>query len=96
MKNIVYLSGKVTGEDFLKTYLKFEKQEKQYYPDRWIVINPMKICNVKWSWIRCMIVCIWYVFKATDMCMLPDWKESRGAKIEHWIAIKRGIIIKYL
>ncbi len=96
MKAIVYISGKVTGEDFLKTYLKFEKVEKGYPKEKWEVINPMKLCRVEWSWLKCMIVCIFHLFKATDMCMLPDWVNSRGAKIEHWIAKKRKLIIKYL
>lgn len=84
-KAVFYISGKITGLNYIRTWYKFLEAEESY---NWKgeVINPLKLCKTSWSWLRCMIVCIWNLLRATDIIMLPDWKESRGARIEHRIA----------
>jgi hypothetical protein len=52
-------------------------------------INPMKLCKPHWNWARCMAKTIFFlVFKAGAIVLLPDWKESKGARIEFRIAKK--------
>lgn len=41
---------------------------------------------VCYSWRTCMIVTVWNLIKCPMVFMLKDWKESRGARIEHRIA----------
>ena len=37
-------------------------------------------------WILCMLVCIYHLLKCSYVYFLNDWKQSRGARIEHRIA----------
>lgn len=93
--NKVFISGKVSGTDLEETKRKFTSAERVaeryfriefgYYPKN--VINPTQLglTNAD-SWLMCMIVCIWHLLKCNTIFMLSDWKESRGARIEHRIA----------
>jgi hypothetical protein len=84
------LVGKVTGENRVKTLQKFSDAAhltKVKYPAK-EVINPMDLCRVRWSWFRCMVVCLYnLIFKADAIALLPDWCNSKGARIEVLTAI---------
>ena len=47
-------------------------------------------------WSEYMRVCIRYLMKCDVAYFLPDWKDSRGAKVEHQLCVDLGIEIKYL
>ena len=89
MCKIYQLVGKVTGEDRIKTLKKFSEAayltEVKYAAQK--VINPMNLCSVKWSWFRCMTVCLYNLIKADTVVLLPDWCNSKGARIEVLTAI---------
>lgn len=88
IKNI-YIAGAVTSDikehGYLHCYQKFENAEKtvaKYFPGA-TIYNPMKICKADWSWIRCMVVCLWVlIFKCDTAIFLEDYKTSKGAMIE--------------
>jgi len=63
------------GKNF-KFFIEFYKKKK------WIVDD--------YNWIRCIIrdLNIMRQKKITHILMLPDWKQSKGAVIEHYIASK--------
>jgi hypothetical protein len=83
----IYLAGKVSGLTFIEAYQNFCDQDLQF-AGRGTTINPMKKCHPNWSWIRCMIVCLYYlVFHCNRISLQPNWKQSKGAKIEVLIAI---------
>lgn len=84
-KERIFLSGKVSGEDYHKAYRKFSDAEKSL-ESSYKVSNPMVLCRQEWSWLRCMAVCLWHLSKCRHIYMLPDWRESRGARIEHRFA----------
>ena len=86
-KEIVYISGKITGEDFIDTLVKFERAEKYLKELGYDVINPLKIAtNIPkfiiddYEWI--MSICKALLRKANRIYMLKDWKYSNGAKEE--------------
>ena len=84
------LVGKVTGEDRNKALIKFCQavsfaQVKYLKRD---VINPMALCRPNWSWFRCMVVCLYSIaFKVSTIVLLPDWVDSKSARIEVAVAI---------
>lgn len=94
----IYISGKITGlnsecakslfygaEKFLETQGEME------------VINPMRYIEFVdgWTWQQYMIEDIKLLFTCTDIFMLNNWKDSKGAKIEHSIAEILGLNIVY-
>lgn len=98
----IYIAGKVTMDvqenGYLNCFRKFNDAENYLQlgsdgfcnPDIYKKIkfyNPMKICKADWSWIRCMVVCLWVlVFKCDTIILLPDYKESKGALLEFKVA----------
>jgi hypothetical protein len=85
--NKIYLAGKVSGLKWEHAYQNFYLAEMANR-NRGHIINPMRICKANWSWIRCMIVCIYQlIFKCNRIYLQWNWTESRGAKIEVVVAI---------
>ncbi|MDR0618298.1 MAG: DUF4406 domain-containing protein [Bacteroidales bacterium] len=98
-KNI-QLVGRISGDDDYA--VKFAITERRIYDAYRAttilnVINPVTICNYNWSWYRCVAKCLWsLIFRAHAVAVLPDFKESRGAKIELAVAILLGKKIIWL
>ena len=94
-KLTIYIAGAVTSDikehGYLHCYQKFENAEKtvaKYFPGA-IIYNPMKLCKADWSWMRCMVVCLWVLLKKCDaIVLIDDYKTSKGAMIELRCAIR--------
>jgi hypothetical protein len=98
MTERIYLSGPISGiknnnrEEFEKAQIKLEKEG-------FIVSNPLVICqslgnDAPYGEYMC------YDIRALTYCdsiyMLPGWKQSRGAMMEHMIALMIGLkVIDY-
>lgn len=82
----IFVSGKISGEDYYQAYRKFSDAEKHLESLGYKVVNPMVLCKKHWSWIRCMAVCLWHLVGCKGIYQLPDWRSSRGARIEYRIA----------
>lgn len=78
----VFISGKVSDLPYLVAYGNFSNAERTLAAMGYEVVNPMKICKQNWSWLRCMIKCLWAIFFCKKVYQLPDWKDSKGARIE--------------
>jgi hypothetical protein len=79
----VFISGKVSDLPYLVAYGNFSNAERTLAAMGYEVVNPMKICKQNWSWLRCMIKCLWAIFFCKKVYQLPDWKDSKGARIEY-------------
>ena len=82
----IFVSGKISGEDYYMAYRKFSDAEKHLESLGYKVVNPMVLCKKHWSWLRCMAVCLWHLVGCKGIYQLPDWRLSRGARIEYRIA----------
>ena len=82
----VFISGKVSGEDYYVALRKFCDAEKHLEKIGYNVINPMMLCCRQWSWLRCMIVCIRHLLSCHCIYQLSNWQQSRGARIENIVA----------
>jgi hypothetical protein len=78
----VFISGKVSDLPYLVAYGNFANAERTLAAMGYEVVNPMKICKQNWSWVRCMAKCLWAIFFCKKVYQLPDWKDSKGARIE--------------
>lgn len=87
-KRLLYIAGKVTGEDIELCKRKFLMAE-MYATEHFKTdcFNPLYHVKQKWSWLRAMLFCVFHLLKdCNSIFMLQDWKSSRGAKIEHFFA----------
>lgn len=94
-KTKVYISGKVSGCDLGETFIKFQRAEAaiwfKLFPEmmEWNIVNPVRIgLTEKDSWLKCMLITIYHLLPCSHIYMLKDWKESKGARIERWVAKK--------
>lgn len=86
-KEKIYLAGKVTGDP--KYREKFAAGVRHFEELNWRkedIVNPAEECPACWPWWRCMLRCVRLLLGCGFVAMLPDWRESRGARVEHWIA----------
>lgn len=65
------------------------------FPQQIEVVNPTSFkLDSRPYWVA-MLVCLWNLRRCKYVYMLRDWKESRGARIEHRFAKRRRKMIIY-
>jgi hypothetical protein len=95
-KNKIYISGAVTGIE-ISAVLFFEKAERKLKGQGFEVVNPMTIeHNHDLTWNSYMRVDLKALLDCDYIFMLSNWKGSRGAKIEHQLALdlEMGILFQ--
>jgi len=98
-KKKIYVSGKITGLDINEATKMFKDAagfvEKVMEEE---AVNPMGLVeqNDDWLWIDYMRVDIEALIYCDGIIMLPNWKESDGAKVEHELAKGLKLKIYYL
>lgn len=87
-KNKVYISGPISGliyEDVVKT---FDKAESKLKAEGYEVVNPLNNGLSKDShWNEHMRIDIKMMLDCDTIYMLSGWHRSKGAKIEHSLAV---------
>ena len=78
----VFISGKVSGIEYYVAYQTFANADRTLSAMGYTVVNPMKLCKKRWSWLRCMARCLWAIIFCDKIYQLDNWQESRGARIE--------------
>lgn len=96
-KEIVYISGKVTGLDLVKVKAQFEKAERYFEELGYQVVNPMKdIIDESHPWEYYMRNDIKALMDCTKIAMLPGWGDSKGARLEKYLADQLGFSVEFL
>lgn len=75
----VYLAGKITGDPEYRE--KFRRAQEELERKRYIVLNPA-VLPVGMSRADYMSICFPMLSVADMIVMLPDWKQSPGARLE--------------
>lgn len=85
----IYISGKITGDSNYKQ--KFKNAELFLRLAGFEVVNPadQKITGKPWAWY--MRKDIAQLMECGAIFLLKDWKYSRGACLEYYIAKKVGL-----
>lgn len=87
----VYISGKITGDaDYKK---KFQNAENFLEAAGFEVFNPAKETAPGKSWAFYMRNDIKQLMDCDAILLLKDWKESKGARLEAYIASQLDIKI---
>lgn len=76
----VYLAGSITGDPNYKE--KFCRAEERLKKDEFVVLNPA-VLPEGMAPKDYMMLCVQMIFAVDIVAFLPDWKESRGATLEH-------------
>lgn len=103
-KKLIYISGKITGDDNYRA--KFAMARDRLTRDGYNVLNPVERADrldrlrqamgyAAPTWSDYMRECLVAIIDVDAVYMLRDWQESRGARLEHYIAEELGINIVY-
>ena len=84
-KRTLYLAGKITGDPYYFT--KFYNAQKKLEEGGFIVVNPALLPAEGFTWEAYMRMSGAMLAECAEVCFLPDWKESKGAKYEFGEAI---------
>lgn len=84
-KKTVYLAGKITGDPFYRS--KFYEAQKKLEEGGFIVVNPALLPSEGFTWEAYMRMAGAMLNECAEVCFLPDWTESRGAKFEFGEAV---------
>lgn len=90
-KRKIYIAGKVTGLNYCEAFTEFKKIEKGLIAQGYEVINPLEIVPSNSSWEDAMKICIRELTSCYAIYLLPNWHQSRGAKLEARIASELGL-----
>lgn len=90
-KKKVYIGGKITGEDYQQCLRKFQVTEELLSGIGFEVTNPMSIVPKDTPWEKAMELLRPHLLNSDYLFLLPDWKDSEGARIEVELAEAYGI-----
>jgi hypothetical protein len=98
MNKLVYISGKITGLERSEAAAIFNDAEQIIKLGGNTPANPMIMIKQRddFTWEHHMKEAIQLMLACDAIIMLPNWPQSRGAKIEHSIAKTLRIPISYL
>jgi hypothetical protein len=88
----LYLCGKITGDDNYR--VKFLDAENELYEAGFYPVNPAACIPVGTEWRQAMRTAISLMLRCDGVALLPDWKKSRGAKIEERLARELGLEVR--
>lgn len=91
----IYISGKISGIEIDAAYY-FASAEQELKSLGYEVINPMTLSHEHdKSWHSYMKEDVKALCECDEIFMLSNWTDSKGAIIEHTIAMYLGIKVKY-
>lgn len=92
----IYISGKISGTDLTETRKCFAAVAKAMKRLGYEPVNPLENeLSEHDNWEAHIAKDIADLLQCKAIYMLQDWQESKGARIEHYIATEIGIPIMY-
>lgn len=92
-----YISGRISGLPRGEAERNFSSAVLQVFKMGYIPVNPMNTpLPYWWPWILHMLYDCCVLMGCDAIALQENWRESRGARIEHRLAIYLGKEIKFL
>lgn len=85
-KKRIYISGKISGLSLDAAAAKFAGDQEMLEELGYRTYNPMMYVKKHWTWTMYMIKDLFVMLSCDGMYQNNDWKESRGAVLEHKFA----------
>lgn len=93
---LIYIAGKIGKQPVHLYKPKFENAEHGLLLLKFKVVNPLRLPhNHERTWKAYMREDLQALKKCDGIFMLYNWKDSRGARIEHWFAKRYNKLIIY-
>ena len=92
----VYIAGKITGltpGEYRHIFNSCRTWLSHNISNIYQIITPTDLCDDDWDWSTCMEICVNALKKCVAVYFLPNWKESKGATCERYIATALGLRI---
>lgn len=92
----IYISGRISGKNLDNVREEFQSIEDRFKANGYEVVNPLKNGlpeNAPWE--RHIAMDIILLLGCDEVFFLRDWRQSKGATIEHGIAELTGKEIRY-
>lgn len=88
MKKKIYIAGKVSGESLAECTMKFGRVQKMVEALGHEAVNPLElVTDFKTPWNKAMRMCIAKLVDCDAIVLIPDWSNSKGARIEYDISL---------
>lgn len=92
----IYISGKISDTNLTETRKRFAAVAKAIKRLGVEPVNPLENgLSEQDTWEAHIVKDIATLLQCKAIYMLQDWQESKGARIEHYIAIETGLPIMY-
>jgi len=88
----IYICGKVTGDQNYRE--KFREEENRLYSHHFWPVNPAAFISANEPWSKAMKIALRMMLLCDGVSLLPDWKKSKGAKIEARLARELGMDVR--
>lgn len=86
-RRLVYLAGPVTGRP-RRNEAAFAQAQHLAERAGFVTCNPLFIVPPSASWLGAMLRCLWHLTLCDAVHLLPEWEQSRGARLERaWAQI---------
>lgn len=77
-------------------YPAFFEAEKKLQAAGYETENPANNVTDSPTWLNYMRMSLVQISKVDGIALLPEWGQSRGARIEHDLALSLGLEVRYL
>ena len=92
----IYISGKISGTNLTETRKRFASVAKVMKRLGYEPVNPLENgLSEHDTWEAHIVKDIATLLQCKAIYMLQGWQESKGARIEHYIATEIGLSIMY-
>lgn len=93
----IYISGAISDIDYAEAFKNFETAENHIWDAGHDPVNPMKSAGEAEgkTWAAYMAEDVILLDACNGIFMMNNWRESKGARIEHFIAETLGKQIFY-
>lgn len=96
----IYIAGKITGLSYSDAFAKFANAAETLKLLGHEPVNPMEVNGLdgdgnQYSWAEYMKRDIPVLLGCEAIYLLPDWLDSKGARLEKFIADELGMLVIY-
>ena len=99
MEMTIYLSGSISKDPkYIDKFATYKRVLQRLYPEAQIIcpVTDIDHSGHDKSWKAYMRADIEAMKSCTHIALIPGWHDSRGAKIEYWLAKRWGMEAIYL